>query len=67
MAEYLQKIIQDDGMFDTELKYWKSTLFAFVYCVSYPVRVGENRQFLSTWMEFSKNVYTYSTKVPSRN
>ena len=31
------------------------------------VRVRENRQFLSTGMEFSKNAYAYLLKASSRN
>ena len=38
-----------------------------VYCVCHPFRVHKNRQFLSTEMEFLKNVYAYLLKVPSYN
>ena len=37
------------------------------YCVFHLVCVCENRQFLSTGIVFSKNVYSYLLKAPSRN
>ena len=41
----------------------------FDCCDREPVHIRENRRFLSTWMEFSKNVhvYAYFVKAPSRN
>ena len=37
------------------------------YCVRHPVCVQKNWQILSTWIEFSKNVYAYLLKAPSHN
>ena len=38
-----------------------------IYCIRHPVRVRDNRRFLSRGIEFSKNEYADLLKAPSRN
>ena len=43
------------------------SIASFNYCVCHTVHVRENCRFISTGMEFSKSVYAYLVKAPSRN
>ena len=38
-----------------------------IYYVRHEAETHENRQFLSTGMEFAENAYAYVLKAPSRN